>query len=326
MSLKNNYKQMKNRREFIKSTGLAAAAISLGLPNFAFKNRPADELFKISLAEWSLNRQLFTGKMDHLDFAKLSKKAGFDAIEYVNQFFKDKANNLEYLKEMKSRADGEGVTSVLIMCDGEGMLGAATSEGRKQTVENHKKWVEAARFLGCHSIRVNSYTAVPYSTSKASEQEAINVCSSGLRQLCEYADDFDINVIIENHGGFSSNGKWLAELIKQTDHKRAGTLPDFGNFRMNSEGEKVFSYDSYRGVDELMPYAKGVSLKPSVWDDRGNESPLDYARMMKIVLSHGFNGYVGIEHGTEGREWESIEEIRLKLDQIRRTLSNEKRS
>jgi len=314
---------MKNRREFLKSTGLAAAAIGLGLPNLAMAKRPADELFKISLAEWSLNRVLFAGRMDHLDFAKLAKKANIDAVEYVNQFFKDKAKDMAYLKEMKTRADGEGVTSVLIMCDGEGMLGAATSEGRKQTVENHKKWVEAAKFLGCHSIRVNSYTAVPYSTDKDEEQEAINVCSSGLRQLCEFADDFDINVLIENHGGFSSNGKWLAEMIRQTAHSRAGTLPDFGNFRMNTEGDKIFSYDSYRGVDELMPYAKGVSLKPTVWDDRGNETQLDYTRMMKIVLSHGFNGYVGIEHGTEGREWESIEEIRVNLNTVRRTLANE---
>lgn len=316
---------MKNRREFLKSTGLAAAAIGLGFPGLAMAKGPADELFTISLAEWSLSRPLFAGRMDHLDFAKLAKRANIDAVEYVNQFFKDKAKDMDYLKEMKTRADGEGVTSVLIMCDGEGMLGAATSEGRKETVENHKKWVEAAKFLGCHSIRVNSYTAVPYSINKDSAQEAINVCSSGLRQLCEFADDFDINVIIENHGGFSSNGKWLAEMIRQTAHKRAGTLPDFGNFRMNTEGGKIFSYDSYRGVDELMPYAKGVSLKPTVWDDRGNETQLDYSRMMKIVLSHGFNGYVGIEHGTDGREWESIEEIRVNLNTIRRTLTNEKK-
>lgn len=311
---------MKNRREFLKTVGLASAALSFGLPAFAAK--PQDELFKISLAEWSLQRILFAGRMDHLDFAKLAKKNGIDAVEYVNQFFMDKAQDMNYLKEMKTRADGEGVTSVLIMCDREGMLGAASSEDRKETVENHKKWVEAAKFLGCHSIRVNSYTAVPYSTDPATEQEAINVCSSGLRQLCEFADDFDINVIIENHGGFSSNGKWLAEMIKQTAHPRAGTLPDFGNFRMHTEGDKIFSYDSYRGVDELMPYAKGVSLKPVVWNDQGEEKGLDYERMMKLVLSHGFNGYVGIEHGENEREWQSIEEIRINLDTVRRTLTN----
>jgi sugar phosphate isomerase/epimerase len=312
---------MSNRREFLKTAGLASAALSFGLPQLAFPMKK-DELFKISLAEWSLNRPLFAGKMNHLDFALEAKKHKIDAVEYVNQFFKDKATDKAYLGEMKKRADGEGVTSVLIMIDGEGQLGAAKPEDRQQTVENHKKWVEAAKFLGCHAIRVNAYTAVPYSTNPASEKEAIDVCSSTLRRICEFADGFDINVMVENHGGFSSNAKWLAELIKQTAHPRAGTLPDFGNFRMHAEGDKIFSYDSYRGVDELMEYAKGVSLKPTVWDDYGKEHQLDYERMMKIVVAHKFNGYVGIEHGEKDREWESIDEIRANLDTIRRTLSN----
>ncbi len=312
---------MTNRRNFIKTTGLATAALGFGLPHFSFGEKRED-LYKISLAEWSLQRPLFAKKMDHLDFAIEAKKHQIDAVEYVNQFFKDKATDKAYLGEMKTRADGEGVTSVLIMIDGEGQLGAATPEERQQTVENHKKWVEAAKFLGCHAIRVNAYTAVPYSTDSKKEQEAIDVCSSTLRRICEFADGFDIDVIVENHGGFSSNGKWLAQLIKQTSHKRAGTLPDFGNFQLTKEGDKIFSYDSYRGVDELMKYAKGVSLKPKVWDDYGKEHPLDYERMMKIVVAHGFRGYVGIEHGEEGREWDSIDEIRSNLDTIRRTLTN----
>lgn len=312
---------MTNRRNFIKSAGLATAAIGFGLPQLSFSMKK-EELFKISLAEWSLNRPLFAGKMDHLDFAIEAKKHGIDAVEYVNQFFKDKATDKAYLQEMKTRADGEGVTSVLIMIDGEGQLGAATSAERAETVEKHKKWVEAAKFLGCHAIRVNAYTAVPYSTDPKEEKKAIDVCSSTLRRICQFANDFDIDVVVENHGGFSSNGKWLAELIKETSHRRAGTLPDFGNFVLQREGDKISSYDSYRGVDELMPKAKGVSLKPRVWDDLGKEHPLDYERMMKIVVGHKFNGYVGIEHGTQDREWESIEEIRVNLDMIRRTLTN----
>lgn len=312
---------MTNRRNFIKSAGLATAAVGFGFPQFSFNMKKAD-LFKISLAEWSLNRPLFAGKMDHLDFAIEAKKHGIDAVEYVNQFFKDKATDKAYLQEMKTRADGEGVTSVLIMIDGEGQLGAATSAERAETVEKHKKWVEAAKFLGCHAIRVNAYTAVPYSTDPKVEKQAIDVCSSTLRRICQFANDFDIDVIVENHGGFSSNGKWLAELIKETSHRRAGTLPDFGNFVLQREGDKISSYDSYRGVDELMEKAKGVSLKPRVWDDFGKEHPLDYERMMKIVVGHKFNGYVGIEHGTQDREWESIEEIRVNLDMIRRTLTN----
>ena len=261
--------------------------------------------------------------MDHLDFAMLTKKAGIDAVEYVNQFFKDKAKDMAYLKEMKTRADGEGVRSVLIMCDGEGMLGAASEEERSQTVDNHKKWVEAAKFLGCHSIRVNAYSAIPWSRSEYDYKTSSDYASAGLHELCEFADEFDINVLIENHGGFSSDGKWLAEMIQKADHPRAGTLPDFGNFRIATQDDKAISYDSYRGVDELMPSAKGVSLKPLVWDDKGNESSLDYLKMMKLVLAHDFHEYVGIEHGEEGREWESIVEIREKLESVRsEVLSN----
>ncbi|REG85434.1 TIM barrel protein [Algoriphagus antarcticus] len=314
---------MNNRRNFLKSAGLATAAIGLGLPQVAFSAKKAAPLFKISLAEWSLNKQLFSGKMNHLDFPILTKKAGIEAVEYVNQFFKDKAKDMTYLKEMKTRADGEGVRSVLIMCDGEGMLGAVSPEERNQTVENHKKWVEAAKFLGCHSVRVNAYSAIPWSTSQEDYKTSSDLASAGLRELCEFADDFDINVLIENHGGFSSNGKWLAEMIQKTDHRRAGTLPDFGNFRIATEDGKAISYDSYLGVDELMPRAKGVSLKPTVWDDKGNEHPLDYSKMMKLVLAHDFHEYVGIEHGEEGREWESIEEIKIELEKVRSGLAKE---
>ncbi|WP_192347023.1 TIM barrel protein [Algoriphagus sp. Y33] len=314
---------MTTRRNFLKSTGLATAALGLGMPQMAFSASKANPLFKISLAEWSLNKQLFSGKMDHLDFPALTKKAGIEAVEYVNQFFKDRAKDMAYLKEMKTRAAGEGVKSVLIMCDGEGILGAETAKERTQTVENHKKWVEAAKFLGCHSIRVNAYSAVPWSTSEQDYKKSSDLASAGLQELCEFADGFDINVLIENHGGFSSNGKWLAEMIEKADHPRAGTLPDFGNFRIANEDGKAISYDSYRGVDELMPKAKGVSLKPKVWDDMGNEFPLDYSKMIQLVLGHGFQGYVGIEHGEEGREWESIEEIRIELEHVRSILAKE---
>jgi sugar phosphate isomerase/epimerase len=206
------------------------------------------------------------------------------------------------------------------MCDGEGVLGAATEAERSQTVNNHKKWVEAAKFLGCHSIRVNAYAAIPWSSSEEDYNKSSDLASAGLHELCEFADDIDINVLIENHGGFSSNGKWLAEMIRKADHPRAGTLPDFGNFRISTQDGKAVSYDSYRGIDELMPRAKGVSLKPVVWDDKGNEAPLDYTKMMKLVLSHDFHEYVGIEHGEKDREWESIVEIREKLEAVRNSL------
>ncbi len=311
-----------HRREFIRKTALATAA--LGVSGLAARAAGTfkDPLFKISLAEWSINKPLFAGQIDHLDFPVLAKKHGIDAIEYVNQFFMDKAQDQAYLREMKTRADGEGVRSVLIMCDREGLLGDADPAKRSQTVDNHKKWVDAAKFLGCHSIRVNAFSSVPWSDTEAAFGESQKLVAEGLHLLCDYGKSADIHVIIENHGGFTSNGKWLAGLMKMVDHPYAGTLPDFGNFRISGgENAPTVSYDAYRGVQELMPYAKGVSVKTTVWDDAGNRHPLDYNRMLKIVVDAGYHGYCGIEHGETGREWESILEVRDALLKAREALA-----
>jgi sugar phosphate isomerase/epimerase len=299
------------RREFLKLSAAAAAGFGL-----AFRSH-RDLLFDISLAEWSLNKAIFAGKLDHLEFAAFTRKQGIGAVEYVNQFFKDKAGDTAYLAEMKKRADDVDVVSLTIMCDSEGAIGHPEEKERLQAVDNHKKWVEAAKYLGCHSIRVNGYHP-----GVEDYDEAMKLVSNGLRRLSEFADDQDVNVLIENHGGLSSNGKWLAGVMKMADHPRAGTMPDFGNFRLNRES----SYDSYRGVAELMPYAKAVSVKPTVWDDEGNQHPLDYVRMTKIVLDAGYRGYFGIEHGREGEEAESIQEVKLGLEAARRELAGEYKS
>ncbi|MGM0943538.1 MAG: sugar phosphate isomerase/epimerase family protein [Bacteroidota bacterium] len=311
---------MTNRRNFLKNSTLAAAALGLGLPQFSFAMKAADPPFKISLAEWSVNRLIFGKKLDHLDFPLETKKHGIHAVEYVNQFFMDKAQDKAYLKEMNTRCQNEDITQVLIMVDREGMLGAKSESDRIQAVENHKKWIEAAKFLGCHTVRVNGYSDIPWSENPADAAEASKLVSDGIRKVCEFAEPHGIHIVIENHGGFSSNAKWLAETIRNADHPLAGTLPDFGNFRIATVDDKAVSYDSYRGVDELMPLATGVSLKPRVWDDAGNESELDYERMMKLVLSHDYHGYVGIEHGTQDREWESIVEIRETLEGLQKSL------
>lgn len=294
------------RRDFLKTGSLAALA--LPLVGTTWKPR-SDELFKISLAQWSLNRSIFAGKIDNLDFAGIAAENGIFGIEYVNQFFMDKAEDTEYLADMKKRASDAGVESILIMCDGEGNLGDPDASVRRESVERHFKWVTAAKYLGCHSIRVNGY-------SEGSYEEQMKLVADGMHQLCEFGDEHGLHVIIENHGGFSSNGKWLADTIKMADHPRAGTLPDFGNFRINSDE----TYDSYRGVKELMPFATGVSVKTTVLDDHGNASPLDYERMMKIVLDAGYNGYAGIEHGPEGREIEGILEVKAALEATREAL------
>ena len=279
----------------------------------------AEPLYKISLAEWSINRPLFGGKMQHLDFAKIARSVGIDAIEYVNQFFKDKAKDTAFLTEMNARAKGEGVTQVLIMVDGEGNLGDPDAAKRQTAVENHFKWVDAAKFLGCHTVRVNGY-------SSGTPEEQMKLVADGMRKLVEYADKQAINVVIENHGGLSSNAKWLVQTIRMVNHPRAGTLPDFGNFRIAGPNRtnpdvKVESYDSYVGVAEMMPLAKGVSVKPRVWDFHGNSSDIDLRKMMKIVVDAGYRGHAGIEHGPEGNELEGVRKLREQLEAVRDQLA-----
>jgi sugar phosphate isomerase/epimerase len=250
--------------------------------------------------------------MTNLDFPKVTRELGIDGVEYVNQFFKDKAKDEKYLGELKKIAKNEGVTNVLIMCDGEGMVGHPEKAERLKTVENHKKWVDAAAFLGCHSIRVNA-------GSRGTYEEQQKLAADGLRMLCEYGDTQKINVIVENHGGLSSNGDWLSGVMKMVDHKRVGTLPDFGNFMINRDtGEE---YDRYKGVELLMPYAKGVSAKTNVFNAAGDEANMDYYRLMKIVDEAGYKGFVGIEfEGTELSEREGVIATKALLEKVFKTL------
>jgi len=308
-----------SRRRFL--AGVAAtlpAAYSLTLPGCATRGEPGARrgipLFGISLAEWSLHRALNAGELDNLDFPRVTRtEYGIEAVEYVNSFFMDKAEDSAYLVELKNRCDDHGVRSLLIMCDGEGAIGDPDPVARTQAVENHYRWVEAARFLGCHSIRVNAQ-------SGGSPQEQRELAADGLRRLTEFAAGREINVLVENHGGLSSNGAWLASVMEAVGHPRCGTLPDFGNFDLGN-GE---SYDRYRGVEELMPYAKAVSAKSHVFDAEGNEAEKDFFRLMRIVLHAGYRGYVDIEYeGTESSEPEGIRRTKALLERVRDALTPE---
>ncbi len=285
-----------------------AAAGVLARPLAAAMPKPA---FEISLAQWSLHKTLFGGKLDNLDFAATTRKEfGIDGVEYVNQFFKDKAKDKSYLAEMKKRAADAGVKSLLIMIDGEGNLGDPNTDKRREAVEKHFKWVEAAVTLGCHSIRVNA-------RSSGSYEDQQKLAAEGLRSLSEFAAKHGQNVIVENHGGLSSNGAWLAGVMKMVDLPNCGTLPDFGNFRI--QGDEW--YDRYKGVEELMPFAKAVSAKSHDFDDAGNETKTDYAKMMKIVLKHGYSGYVGIEYeGGKLDEYAGVRATKALLERVRTEL------
>ena len=258
--------------------------------------------FQISLAQWSLNSTLFAGKLDNLDFPRAAKQQfGITAVEYVNQFFKDKAKDAEYLADLAGRAAGEGVENLLIMCDGLGNLGDPDDKARSQAIENHYPWLEAAKRIGCHSIRVNA-------ASKGTFEEQQKLAVDGLSRLAELADPMEMSVIVENHGGLSSNGEWLAGVIQAVDRPNCGTLPDFGNF---------YEYDRYQGVEELMPFAKGVSAKSYDFDDEGNEKRIDYRRMLEIVINAGYRGWIGIEYeGKELPEDEGIMATKRLLDRL----------
>ncbi len=282
-----------NRRDFLATVAATGAGITLGsapMTRLYAEEGASAEPFKISVAEYSLHKMIEKGELDPRDYGPFCKeKFGVDAVEYWMGPFADKAKDLVYMGEMQNKSEDAGVKQLLIMCDipdGKGDLGNPDEKLRQVAVEEHYPWVEAAKRMGCHSIRVNARSA-------GTREEQAKLAAEGLRKLSEFSAPHGINVIVENHGGFSSDGAWLAGVMKEVNLPNCGTLPDFGNFTINHEtGEK---YDKYKGVEELMPYAKAVSAKSHVFDAEGNESEIDYFRMMKIVLDAGYHGYVGIE-------------------------------
>lgn len=284
-----------SRRQVLQGVGIGLIGLSSCQPALISKSL-APPLFKISLAEWSLHRELFSGSLKHLNFAKTAREFGLNAVEYVSTFFRDQMEDLKYLHEMKQIAQGEGIESLLIMCDGYGLLGHPNKEERAKSVRNHLPLLEAAATLGCHSIRVNA-------ASQGSFEEQRKLAVDGLSDLSEAAQSFRLNVIVENHGGLSSNGAWLASVIESVGKNNCGTLPDFGNFKIRGDEW----YDRYRGMQELMPFAKAVSAKSHEFDQEGNETKTDYLKMIKIVTSSGYSGHIGIEYeGSSVPEREGI--------------------
>lgn len=322
----------------LSSCGNKSKATAPSTPNEASNGRP---FFKISLAQWSLHKTFFgdalkngfgafvqtlqtdpdallRGTEDPVNFPAISKnRFGIDAVEYVNTFYFSKARDLAFWKEMKKRCDDEGVRSVLIMCDALGDLGNLDEAARIQAVENHYPWVDNAKSLGCHAIRVNA-------AGQGTAEEVMTAAVDGLGRLTEYGAQNEINIIVENHGGHSSNGMWLASVMDQVNSPFCGTLPDFGNFCVehSPEYECLKTYDAYKGVAELMPYAKGVSAKTHNFDEDGNETDIDYRRMLKIVKDAGYTGYIDVEYeGPTLSEEEGIKATKALLERVGSELS-----
>ena len=267
--------------------------------------------FKLSLAQWSLHNAIREDGMSPMDFAQKASELGFEGIEYVSQLYHDELKKdadpkvaMEMmLKTLKEKSETYHVTNVLIMVDDEGHLATLNDEERAQTIENHKKWVDAAKYLGCHSIRVNAHGVGTY-------EEVAEAAVKGLTALSTYAATQGINVLVENHGGYTSNGQWLAEVMAKVNMPNCGTLPDFGNFCMTEGYGSINSkecedpYDIYKGVGELMPYAKAVSAKSYDFDENGNQPKIDYTKMLQVVKDAGYTGFVGVEY-----EGENLSEI-----------------
>ena len=347
------------RRHFTRTLGLGSLGLYAGASTFLTACGKAAEdqsetgeaavtesaaaapmFFSISLAQWSLHKSFFgksfelgwekfgqmmqedpssvlQGDIKPIDFPVIARQEfGIGGVEYVNQFFKDKAEDMEYLNGLNSRASDNDVKQLLIMCDGEGQLGNLNEAERIKAVENHYKWINAAKYLGCHSIRVNA-------AGNGTAEEVSDAAIDGLGRLTEYGAKEGISVIVENHGGYSSDGQWLSNVISKVGSEYCGTLPDFGNFCMERGPEGcVKAYDMYKGMEELMPYAKGVSAKANVFDEQGNERNIDYRRMLQIVKDSGFTGWIDVEYeGTELSEYEGIRATRDLLIKVGTELS-----
>ncbi len=282
--------------------------------------------YKHSLAQWSLHKPFQDGSMDPKDFPQIAKDLGFTGVEYVTQLYpemQDKTNYretvLEWAREMKKRADAAGVESVLIMVDRDGELADPDPEKRAEAIEVHKYWMDAAQILGAHSVRANLF-------GEEDPEKWHELSVASLKELSNYGESIDVNIVIENHGGWSSDGAKLAAVMKEVGSTNAGTLPDFGNFCVKREGGArwgapcVEEYDTYKGIKELMPYAKGVSAKSYNFDESGNETKLDYQRIFQIVDDSGFEGFVGTEY--EGPLEDPKEGIALTKALVQKSIDN----
>ena len=311
---------MKDRRTFIKQSLFATGALITG-SSFKFPEMPKSDL-TLSLAEWSFNRALFGGKLDHLDFPALAKNEyGISVVEYVSGFFggkkmdsKQAARDKSYLNELLLRSKDAGVVNHLIMVDDEGPLSSADKKLRDEAIENHKKWIEAAKFLNCVTVRVNLH-------GEGTTEERKNASVDSMGRLGEFAKPMNINVVVENHGSVTSNAEWVVDIMKQVNMKNVGTLPDFGNWCISHpwgtiQGECTEMYDIYKGLELLLPYAKGVSAKTYDFDGNGEQPKLDYKRLLGIVKKSGFKGYIGVEY--EGNTQPEDEGVRKTISLIKK--------
>jgi sugar phosphate isomerase/epimerase len=281
--------------------GAAGIAVAGSLPERLLASR-SDLFFQIAVSQFSFASRFWTKQLDPLDFPAKSKELGITGLDYCSMFFADKARDAAWLGELKKRAADTGSYNLRIMVDGEGVLGDLNQATRLKAVENHYKWIEAAAVLGCPMIRVNV-------EGEGAPDAVASAAVDSLGRLIDYGGRHGgIDVIVENHVGISCNGAWLAGVMKQLNSPHGGTLADFGNFCVNRTKPEtqdiagymktkcLEEYDRYKGITELMPYAKGVHAKTHVFDAEGNDQETDFCRMFKIIRQSGFTGWVSVEY------------------------------
>ncbi len=270
--------------------------------------------FKYSLGQWSFHKDLFDGKMTTIDFINITKELGFDGVDFVNQFFTDKADDVQYLNELKTALNKNKLEAAMIMVDREGDLGNPDKELRNQALSNHKKWVRAAKQLDCKVVRVNAF-------GDGKPQQVMDACESSIGALAEYAKKYGVLILIENHGGYSSDGDWLLGLMKRLEGKNVALLPDFDNWCIERENNErwgapcIKEYDRYLGIKQLLPYAKSLSIKSFGFTEEGNEIKTDYNKMFKLIAEAGYTDYLGIEY--EGETLTPIEGIKKTLTLVK---------
>jgi sugar phosphate isomerase/epimerase len=311
---------MPGRRSFIRTMGLGSLAVfapaPAGLGN-ALENWPGQSVPLLSLAQWSLHRSLTSGVLRPEDFPRVAQKDfQIDAVEYVNQFYKEHLNKAQYWHDLRRQTDALGVRNLLIMIDDEGLLADPSKQKRQQAVSRHMKWVEVARILGCHSIRVNAF-------GQGEAAQLRSALVDGLGRLAKGAEEAGISILVENHGFHTSNAGFMVGILKEIDHPGLGTLPDFGNWCLNREwgstqsGSCTQNYGPVRGLKEFLPFAGGVSAKAYDFDAAGNETLLPYRELLQTVKDAGFKGHIGIEYeGSRLSEADGIRATKALIERI----------
>ncbi len=291
------------RRHFLQA-GLAAGLAPL-VPASSAAQAPARK-FRVSLAQWSLHKAIQSRLITNLDFPRIAREQfGIEGLEFVNALWEAPTHG--YVQRLKDNMRKTGTQAVLIMCDNEGFLGSPDKAARLQAADNHRQWVDIAAELGCHSIRTNMYPGQRQPSTPAEIDAFLGHCAESFARLCEYARARQVHVIIENHGGISSNPDVVARLMKSANLANLGTLPDFGNFPKET--------DRYEAVRKMMPFAKGVSFKCYDFTPDARETTIDMDRMMKIVFDAGYKDWVGIEYeGQRMTEFEGIQAARRCLE------------